>query len=191
MKAYWIVALSLCPLLFTSPPAGGAGAPPDEGTLRHFSQAVEVYAQLHRRLEQNDLRLSDRSRAREILASSNALAARIRAARISAREGDVFLPEEADKFRMLITRALYSNHYTPEEMVAAGAQEAPSAPPHLKVNTRFPWAYGAAVWPCVLVALPPLPEELQYRIVGRDLVLVDVHANLVVDILRDAVQPTT
>ena len=33
-----------------------------------------------------------------------------------------------------------------------------------------------------------LPQELQYRFVGRDLVLVDTHADLVLDILRNAVR---
>jgi len=42
------------------------------------------------------------------------------------------------------------------------------------------------MWPCIIEALPPLPDELQYRTLGRDLVLVDVHANLVLDILREA-----
>jgi hypothetical protein len=37
--------------------------------------------------------------------------------------------------------------------------------------------------PAVLQALPPLPPELQYRMVGCDLVLIDVHADLIVDIL--------
>jgi hypothetical protein len=39
------------------------------------------------------------------------------------------------------------------------------------------------------VKWPALPPELAYRFVGRDLVLVDVHANLVVDIL-DLALPT-
>ena len=43
------------------------------------------------------------------------------------------------------------------------------------------------MWPGFLWTLPALPEELQYRFVGRDLILLDVHANLVVDILRDAI----
>jgi hypothetical protein len=38
----------------------------------------------------------------------------------------------------------------------------------------------------ILEALPPLPEELQYRFVGPTLVLLDVHADLVVDILPNA-----
>jgi hypothetical protein len=51
------------------------------------------------------------------------------------------------------------------------------------VNGAFPWAIGSAMFPCVTTALPPLPPELQYRVVGRDLVLIDLHANLIVDIL--------
>lgn len=37
--------------------------------------------------------------------------------------------------------------------------------------------------PCILQALPPLPPELEYRMVGTDLILIDVHAGLIVDIL--------
>jgi hypothetical protein len=41
-------------------------------------------------------------------------------------------------------------------------------------------------WPALLAVLPALPEELEYRFIGRDLVLVDVHADLIVDVLKDA-----
>lgn len=42
------------------------------------------------------------------------------------------------------------------------------------------------MWPTLLRALPALPAELEYRFAHRDLVLIDVHASLVVDILEDA-----
>ena len=42
------------------------------------------------------------------------------------------------------------------------------------------------MFPCVIQALPELPPELQYRIVGTDLILIDVHASLIVDILPSA-----
>jgi hypothetical protein len=41
--------------------------------------------------------------------------------------------------------------------------------------------------PTVLQVFPPLAEELQYRFVDRDLILWDEHANLIVDVLPDAV----
>jgi hypothetical protein len=37
--------------------------------------------------------------------------------------------------------------------------------------------------------LPELPEELQYRFQGRDLVILDVETDLVVDVLKDALPP--
>jgi hypothetical protein len=40
-----------------------------------------------------------------------------------------------------------------------------------------------------LDVLPELPEELEYRFAGRDLVLIDIHAELVVDVLRRALPP--
>ena len=40
--------------------------------------------------------------------------------------------------------------------------------------------------PDVLKALPPLPEELQYRIVGKHLILLCVHGNLIVDYMLNA-----
>ena len=74
------------------------------------------------------------------------------------------------------------------ELLFGNHEEAPPDAAWPAVNGRFPWMRGAAMWPCIIDALPPLPDELQYRIVGRDLVLVDVHANLVVDILREALR---
>ena len=49
---------------------------------------------------------------------------------------------------------------------------------------------GVAQFPGLLALLrklPDLPPELEYRIVGRSLLLRDVKANLIVDILRDVV----
>jgi hypothetical protein len=38
-----------------------------------------------------------------------------------------------------------------------------------------------------LLRLPQLPKEVEYRFVGRDLILRDVAANLIVDFLPNAV----
>jgi hypothetical protein len=62
----------------------------------------------------------------------------------------------------------------------------------LKVGEPFHWIYGSAMFPCVLDALPELPTELQYRIVGSTLVLIDVHAGMIVDLLPGLLaEPTT
>ena len=45
--------------------------------------------------------------------------------------------------------------------------------------------------PQLLAALPRLPAELQYRIIGNSLVLWDHHANLIVDFLPGAFTVTS
>jgi hypothetical protein len=41
--------------------------------------------------------------------------------------------------------------------------------------------------PTLLQKLPKLPKELEYRIVGHNLVLLDTEPNLVVDVLSNAI----
>jgi hypothetical protein len=55
------------------------------------------------------------------------------------------------------------------------------------VNGTLDWFSTGATPHVLLEALPELPDELQYRFVGLDLILLDVDANLIVDILPAAV----
>jgi hypothetical protein len=55
------------------------------------------------------------------------------------------------------------------------------------VHLRYPTATSMATMPGQLLeVLPPVPKELEYRFVGRSLVLRDRDAALVVDYLPDA-----
>jgi hypothetical protein len=57
----------------------------------------------------------------------------------------------------------------------------------LKVNDSYPPDLPLTTMPPTLLQLlPPLPQQLEYRIVGRDLVLLDLKANLIVDVVRQA-----
>ncbi len=59
----------------------------------------------------------------------------------------------------------------------------------MKVNARYPEdAPLPTVPPNLLASLPQLPEDLEYRILGRNLILRDVHANVIVDFLPKAIQ---
>ena len=55
----------------------------------------------------------------------------------------------------------------------------------LKVNAKYPRrAPLPTVPPNLLARLPQLPEDVEYRIVGKDLILRDVDANIIVDFIR-------
>jgi hypothetical protein len=41
--------------------------------------------------------------------------------------------------------------------------------------------------PTILLYVPRLPRELEYRIVNTDLIILDVEADMIVDVLRDSI----
>jgi hypothetical protein len=56
------------------------------------------------------------------------------------------------------------------------------------VNSVYPKdAPLSTVPPDVLLTLPPLPEDVQYRFVGKHLILYDAKANLIIDFMLNAI----
>ena len=61
----------------------------------------------------------------------------------------------------------------------------------VRVNAVYPEHIPLQTMPpSILLNLPELPRELDYRIVGRTLVLRDVGANLIVDYIPGAIPPS-
>jgi len=145
-----------------------------------FTLRVVEYVELHRRIAAG---FGDPLLCADIEEGSRravALAAAIREARPLADEGDIFTTEVAAAFR---ARIAYAIRIAPTEVTPAWADEDEL---ELQVNDALPVGVGNQWWPAILRALPDLPAELEYRFVGRHLVLLDVPANLVLDVLRDA-----
>jgi hypothetical protein len=77
---------------------------------------------------------------------------------------------------------------TRDETKALLKEDAPAKVP-LKVNAEYPaGAPLPTVPPRMLTNLPELPEDLEYRIVEKHLVLRDVHANIIVDYIPHAIR---
>jgi len=96
----------------------------------------------------------------------------------------IFTPPVAMVFRQLIAGAL--------DMVSPTAIGGVGAPPHhARVMQPFPAAEVTEFPPVVAKVLPPLPAGLEYRLIDNDLVLRDTGANVIVDVLRNAVGVTT
>lgn len=169
------------------------GQPVDADGVLRFLRAAEDYAFMHRQVERRLPAMEVNANPETILKAIDAMAAAVRVARPDARQGDLFNPAVEAAIRVRIARALRTHGFTPDDVLAAGlAGGVDPGAVTLRVNGRFPWAVGTAMFPSVMEALPPLPPELVYRIVGRDLILIDVHASLIVDILPFALgEPTT
>lgn len=159
-----------------------------------FEERVTQYVALHRVLEMTVPRLRPTHDMRQIEAAMQALALRLRLVRANAQQGDLITPDVARLFRRRIATCLPADEWAvilsedtdEEEGVPAGP------PPVLQVNMEWPDQMPFAfVPPQMLAALPRLPAELQYRIIGNALVLWDHHANLIVDFLPGAFIATT
>jgi hypothetical protein len=155
--------------------------------IAQFHQNVQDYQTLH---EEAAATLPPRRVARsgaDLVKRTAALAQAIRDRRPEACDGDIFAPEVQKELRRRIGLALRAQGVTGPELVTRLEREVvPGGRPPV-VNEPFAWQLGAMMPPYLLAALPRLPAVLQYRLVGRDLILLDIDANLVVDILRDAV----
>lgn len=162
--------------------AQGASEP-----VRAFMAATRDYAQMHRSLERQIGPIEITTSIDQINRIIQQLASAIRAERPDAKQGDFFTPALAPELRARINEALLADDFTADDVIRAGRVDGIDYERvALRVNDTFPWILGTAMFPCVIQALPELPPELQYRIVGTDLVLIDVHASLIVDILPSA-----
>lgn len=157
---------------------------PAPRSINTFEVATRDYVRMHRRLEGQIGLIEFGTPVAEINRIIRDLAAAIRAERHEAAQGAFFTPELAGVLRTRINDALLDHGYSADDVrAAAGVHGVDYDRVVLRVNDTFPWVLASAMFVCVLEVLPPLPPELQYRIVGDDLVLIDVHASLVVDIL--------
>jgi hypothetical protein len=156
----------------------------DAKIMADFTERVQKYVEVHRRLEGTLPGISKESTPQQIDAHQRALEKLIQTERLKGKEGDFF-----DKD----TRALFRRHlgvaFSGPDGADAKAEimdEYPG-PVRIVINGRYPDTIPlSTVPPKALNLLPPLPEELEYRFIGDRLILLDVHAHIVIDAIDKA-----
>jgi hypothetical protein len=160
-----------------------AGANPKAAAIKGFVDRINEYVALQKKVDDGLPKLSGRDDPSKIEAHQAAMAGRIKLARAAAKRGDIF--GSAEPVLMAVIRE-DANLRSLREARAA-MEEVPKFDPPA-VNTAYPEkAALATVPPLLLDALPRLPEGLEYRFMGNDMVLRDTKANLIADFLNNAV----
>ena len=109
----------------------------------------------------------------------------LRSERLTAQQGDLFFPSIAAMCRRLILDSLQGMSPADFLMTITEADAEATAPPC--VNASYPDGGALTTMPPQLLRmLPRLPSGLEYRFIGRDLILWDPHANLIVDFIPGA-----
>jgi hypothetical protein len=149
-----------------------------------FEDRVQKYVSLHKSVESSLPSLKPTALPEMITAHQQALARKIREARPNAKRGEVFTEATRKAFRRLVNEEFQGPHgHGARTTIRQGE---PLKTIHLHVNEPYPDGVPfTTVPPTLLLKFPKLPEQVAYRIVVRDLVLLDVEANLVIDRIAD------
>jgi hypothetical protein len=147
-----------------------------------FSVRIERYLELRRTLEEGLPPLALTDDPADIGRAEHALAERIRVARAGAKRGDIFTPDIRADFRRVLLLEVDS------ETRIAIMDDNPGA-----FSSRINGTYSkdralSTVPGNILAALPRLPDDIQYRFLGPDLILHDTRANVILDRLRCAIR---
>ncbi len=157
---------------------------PDSAIVQDFEKRISDYARLRSRAEEGLQRLQPTASQDKISRRADTLAAAIREIRKDAKQGDVFTPPVAGEMRRLIAMAMQEGG---AKRVRQSLRHAEPVRLNLKVNDSYPPRVPLqSTPPSLLGNLPKLPPDIEYRIVGSDLILLDTRANLVVDLLHRA-----
>jgi hypothetical protein len=163
----------------------------DARAANDFNGRIQAYISIHHQAEEQSGLAShpeSLNSAKEIAKRKGTMAKQIALLRKDLREGEIFTPE----LRTYFIRALDSAYQGNPEAISTAVACAPKCDEQMvSANTVYPDHLGFSVMtPTMLRRLPALPEELEYRIVNRDLIIRDREANLIVDVMRNAVAAT-
>lgn len=151
---------------------------------RDFEKRVSAYLQLRKSIESSLPPLKTTRSPEKISSQEHELAQRIREARKGARPGNIFTPEISADIRQIVAREMQSAG----KRIEASLHHAEPVPLRLAVNDSYPANVPMqSTPPSLLTSLPPLPKEVEYRVAGHDLILLDVKANLVIDLLESVI----
>jgi hypothetical protein len=149
-----------------------------------FHKRLQAYMKIHNEAEGKVPNLKRTDDPVEISNREKQLGEMIMTLRPGAKPGDIFAKEFQPYFIKIVEDDFRKRTLADRKALM---HELPKGV-KVAINTVYPTTLPLATFPATLLrTLPDLPPELEYRIVGRHLLLRDVKANLIVDALYDVV----
>jgi hypothetical protein len=186
-----VILLVVAPLGSTQPVQTNQDRPRDIPIFRvqiwgdaatDFSMRVRSYVELRSEMEKGLPALTVTDDPAELMRAADALAKRIRVARAKAKQGDIFTPAISVRFKKALL--LEMNARTWADIV----DDNPGAFSN-RINATYPRRKAlSTVPPNILAVLPILPGDIEYRFVGRHMILLDTRANVIIDRIPYAIQ---
>lgn len=176
----------------------------DAKVLAKFQHEIEEYTELHQELLHRVPTVRPQSSPEEIAAHKDKMRVAIQKERKGAHQGEIFKPQVEAAFRHIIdTQLAGPDGKAILEGTRQGNPRSEGVPTPRQPNAQFKRpvtvavnaAYAddapmSSVPPHLLLKLPQLPEEVRYRFVGRDLILRESEANVILDFIKNVLPPS-
>jgi hypothetical protein len=157
-------------------PANATGA-----ATKAFLDRIREYVTFHNNVQKMVPPLTETDNPEKIATREKALGDALIKQRPNAKPGDFYIKEYQPILRQIIREDFMKRSLADRKALI---QELPKGI-KVEVNTIYPTTIPLATFPAnLLKKLPELPPELEYRIVGRDLILRDTKGNVIVDVMR-------
>ena len=161
----------------------------DAKALATMNDRLKAYLEVHQKLEAGLPKLPADATPQQIDEHQRTFEQRMREARKNAPRGEIFTPEAEAVIKRLLASVFEKEGG--RELMESILDEYPAGV-KLAVNARYPDEVPVStVPPDILQTLPKLTEDLEYRFIGRHMILLDSHAHVIADYIPDAVPPTT
>ena len=172
----------------TAPPTKRVVGPlseADAAALATMNDRLKAYLDQHRKVEETLPTLPKEATPKQIDQNQRAFEHRLREERKGAKPGNIFTPEA----QAVIKRLLAAVFDGPDgkQLLASSLDENPVGM-KMAVNMRYPDEVPISTMPPeVLQTLPKLSEDMEYRFIGRHLILLDAHAHIIADYIENAI----
>jgi len=183
----------ICTMLGSSLPAVSLAAaqakpplttPAEAKSLADFDARVKAYYELRDKVDEGRARQTRTKEPEKLESQRKALAANIQKARAGAKPGDIFTPDIQPYIKRWLKPATKGTDG--KENTNTLKEEKPIV--ELKVNAPYPENQPLSIVPPdILLQLPKLPKDLEYRFVRKHLLLYDSRASLIVDFIYNAI----
>jgi hypothetical protein len=166
----------------------------DDPKIAAFTQRVEQFVKIRNEAKQKAGSLPKASTPEQIQAAERKMLEAIRTARADAKQGDIFTPDIQPLFRQILKDNLSGADKEKKESRQTARQGNPQndkekgeAAPVVGVNAAYPKSAPlSSVPPLLLLQLPKLPTDIEYRFVGETLILWDNISNVILDYMKGA-----
>jgi hypothetical protein len=157
----------------------------DKQTIATFEKRVKEYVKLRNQVKEKlPTKISKDSTPEQIHAYMTSFEDAVRAARSGAKRGEIFVPEISTYIRSALREEFTGRDKVELRKTILQAETAGVA---VMVNYPYPEQKEfAEMPPTLLLKLPQLPQEVRYRFVGTNLLLVDRENNVIVDYMTNA-----